>query len=158
MQTFLPYSDFEKTSKVLDYRRLGKQRLEARDCLVILTQEKLNILDNQFFYINKKYKNHPVVKLWKGYEEALKLYINNIIEEWINRGYNNSQIIYDINYNNLIYPHWLGNEKFHSSHRAALLCKNYDWYSQFNWREKPKINYYWRVTNEHNRRNSQDNI
>ena len=29
MQTFLPYSDFIKSAKCLDYRRLGKQRVEA---------------------------------------------------------------------------------------------------------------------------------
>ncbi len=29
MQTFLPYPDFEKTARVLDSRRLGKQRAEA---------------------------------------------------------------------------------------------------------------------------------
>ena len=28
MQTFLPYKDFGKTAKCLDYRRLGKQRVE----------------------------------------------------------------------------------------------------------------------------------
>lgn len=145
MQTFLPYPDFIKTAKVLDYRRLGKQRLEARDCLSILTQEKLNITENQFYYINKKYKNHPVVKLWRGYEESLKFYINCIIEEWINRGYKNSQVFYDIDFNNLTYPHWLGNEKFHSSHKSSLLYKNYSWYSQFGWSENPEINYYWDV-------------
>ena len=29
MQTFLPYESFEDTAKVLDYRRLGKQRVEG---------------------------------------------------------------------------------------------------------------------------------
>jgi hypothetical protein len=29
MQTFLPYPDFKKSIKALDYRRLGKQRVEA---------------------------------------------------------------------------------------------------------------------------------
>jgi len=29
MQTFLPYPDFEASLRALDYRRLGKQRLEA---------------------------------------------------------------------------------------------------------------------------------
>ena len=29
MQTFLPYESFEESAKVLDYRRLGKQRVEG---------------------------------------------------------------------------------------------------------------------------------
>ena len=29
MQTFLPYADFERSAKSLDYKRLGKQRVEA---------------------------------------------------------------------------------------------------------------------------------
>jgi hypothetical protein len=29
MQTFLPYEDFTLSAQVLDYRRLGKQRVEA---------------------------------------------------------------------------------------------------------------------------------
>jgi hypothetical protein len=40
-------------------------------------------------------------------------------------------------------PPWLGIEEFHSSHRAALLAKDYDWYSQWGWVEKPVIDYWW---------------
>ena len=29
MQTFLPYPSFEESAKVLDWRRLGKQRVEG---------------------------------------------------------------------------------------------------------------------------------
>jgi len=29
MQTFLPYADFKLSTRVLDYKRLGKQRVEA---------------------------------------------------------------------------------------------------------------------------------
>lgn len=42
-------------------------------------------------------------------------------------------------------PPWLGNKQFHSAHRAILLAKNYDWYKQFGWAEKPaeKVNGKW---------------
>ena len=33
MQTFLPYKDIQKSVKCLDYRRLGKQRVEAMQIL-----------------------------------------------------------------------------------------------------------------------------
>lgn len=42
-------------------------------------------------------------------------------------------------------PVWFGNEAFHSSHRAALLYKNEDYYRQFNWEELPKYEYIWPV-------------
>lgn len=29
MQTFLPYPDFKKSAQCLDYRRLGKQRVDS---------------------------------------------------------------------------------------------------------------------------------
>lgn len=144
MQTFLSYSDFYFSADVLDYRRLGKQRLEGRDCYVVCTEDQIEgVTDLQYYYIMKRFKNHPIVKMWTGYEECLKLYTNIIIDEWINRGYVNNIRRFDIDNRKLFCPDWLGNEAFHSSHRAALLAKNYDWYSQFGWSEEPKIDYVW---------------
>ena len=59
MQTFLPFSDFEKSAKALDYRRLGKQRIEAYQIWKVLTGQ------------TTAWKNHPAVKMWQGYEQAL---------------------------------------------------------------------------------------
>ncbi len=53
MQTFLPYPDFKRSAKVLDYRRLGKQRVEALQILKALQVE------------NYGWRNHPIVKMWK---------------------------------------------------------------------------------------------
>jgi len=39
VQTFLPYTDFIKSAKCLDYKRLGKQRVEAKQILNILLGE-----------------------------------------------------------------------------------------------------------------------
>ena len=39
MQTFLPYSSFDLTMECLDYRRLGKQRVEAFQILRALRGE-----------------------------------------------------------------------------------------------------------------------
>ena len=33
MQTFLPHRSFSKSAETLDYRRLGKQRVEAKQIL-----------------------------------------------------------------------------------------------------------------------------
>ena len=64
-----------------------------------------------------------------------------MITEWMRRGYNNNMEIYDVN--NMVKPHWLGKEEFHSSHRANLLRKDYEYYSQFGWKENPQDPYVW---------------
>ena len=73
MQTFLPYADFSKTAKCLDYKRLGKQRVEAKQILNILLDRTET----------KGWRNHPAVLMWVGYENALKIYYNMILDEWI---------------------------------------------------------------------------
>lgn len=135
MQTFLPYSDFRKSAKVLDYRRLGKQRVEALQILKALQIEDYG------------WKNHPIVKMWKGFENALIEYKNIMIDEWINRGYNNNMIIDEI-IDEIIYPKWLGNDELHSSHRSNLLGKDYEYYSKFNWNEEPGREYVWILTKD----------
>ncbi len=114
MQTFLPYADFEKSAQVLDYQRLGKQRVEAYQiyrCLINPT----------------RWKNHPAVKMWDGYRGALAEYHNAMIVEWIKRGYVNNMhyIIYEEKYE---YPWWLGNEDFHRAMRSRLIQKNKEFY------------------------------
>lgn len=135
MQTFLPYSDFKKTVEILDYRRLGKQRVE--------TYQVLNILLGRTQ--SKGWVNHPVTKMWRGYEEALKLYQNFTISEWINRGYKNNMSFEDINESKIIMPLWMGDERIHRSHRSNLLRKDFQYYSQY-FDEPTDIEYYWAVS------------
>ena len=121
MQTFLPYPDFIQSVKVLDYRRLGKQRVETFQVLNILLERKPT----------KGWRNHPVTRMWTGYEEALKLYQNFTILEWIDRGYNNNMKFETIDHKNILLPPWFGSDEFHKSHRSNLLRKDYEYYSQF---------------------------
>jgi hypothetical protein len=118
MQTFLPYSDFIKSVQSLDYRRLGKQRVE--------TYQVLNILLDRT--PSRGWRNHPVTKMWTGYEEALKLYQNITIGEWISRGYKNNMAFELVDKSALKFPDWLGNDDFHKSHRYKLSWKNWEWY------------------------------
>ena len=80
--------------------------------------------------------------MWKGYEEALLLYKNKMIEEWILRGYNNTMDMIGLS-DNIEMPRWLGNSKLHASHRSNLLRKDYEYYSKFNWEESDDMEYYW---------------
>ena len=137
MQTFLPYKDFQKSLEVLDYRRLGKQRVEAMQILNILRERTER----------PGWRNHPIVRMWDGYDNALAKYHNLCILEWVRQGYNNNMKFEEIT-GDIVYPHWLGNEKFHSSHRANLLRKDYKYYSQFGWKENSELPYVWLDTDK----------
>jgi hypothetical protein len=132
MQTFLPYESFAMSAKALDYRRLGKQRVEAMQILDALKRRKGG------------WVNHPAVRMWRGYEDALKQYQRAMILEWMIRGYvNNMAIPAYVPKRNILLPWWLGEPLLHSSHRANLRRKDPDWYRDFT--EDPKTPYYWPV-------------
>jgi hypothetical protein len=136
MQTFLPYPDFQQSVKCLDYRRLGKQRVEARQILTALRGG------------SKGWVNHPATKMWRGYEPMLEVYLVFCINEWVARGYKNSMPYPDTDYAGRVatafrIPWWLGNEPFHASHRSNLLRKDPAHYGQFGWSEPPTLEYVW---------------
>lgn len=147
MQTFLPYRSFLKTARVLDNRRLGNQRNEAKVILKTLLG------------MSSGWRNHPAVKMWRGHEGALCLYLKAIIEEWQRRGFKNSkqrvEILPDCKVNlvmegetpvvigSLTLPDWLGNPKSHASHRSNLIRKLPTHYKQFGWKEPDDLPYVW---------------
>lgn len=189
--TFLVDEDFGVSAGMLNWQRLGKQRVEAKQILTII--EDLNYLGDLFSYpyhpdinlqswiqtITKYYKNlpfcivirdvpmalekislaeyqsiakpkknhkiiplsfyrryinptdhlinlnyalHPCVRMWFHHPEALKLYINAHINEWIARGYRNTMKIYDCD-DNPPRPSWTYDINIHHNHRAILLAK-----------------------------------
>ena len=132
MQTFLPYPNIEKSLKVLDNQRLGKQRVEAYQILNILTGRTKT----------KGWRNHPAVKMWKGHVNALKLYFNKSVEEWVSRGYKNNMKLERIR-GRIVFPKWFENRKFHSSHRSNLLRKDKKHYGKFGWKEPNNLDYVW---------------
>jgi hypothetical protein len=134
MQTFLPYNDFIHSVQVLDYRRLGKQRVETFQVLNVLLERT----------DTRGWRNHPVTRMWRGYEESLKLYQNITILEWIGRGYKNNMKMEDVDANQLVFPEWFGNTDFHRSHRSNLLRKNFNYYSEF-FDEPTDLEYVWPV-------------
>lgn len=147
MQSFLVSTgSFDETAQTLDNKRLNKQTLEAWQCLMTMTE-----LDPQGNHRTPKgWSNHPVVKMWRGYETVLLAYIESTYREWISRGYKStlldkSKMTYDRALSmgrvseSYVLPPWMSNDDYFSrlcsTHRTALLCKNYDWYKQFNWPE-----------------------
>jgi hypothetical protein len=120
MITFLPYSDFKQSAQCLDYRRLGKQRLEAHQILRTLRKEIIG------------WPHHPATRMWAGYEGALWLYTIEIIGEWRSRGYKDSMLekVSSLcpTVPGQLFPPWLGDENVHRSHRANLVRKDPGYY------------------------------
>lgn len=138
MQTFLPYPDFMASAKVLDDKRLGKQRVECLQILRCLAG------------LTDGWKNHPAVKMWRGNPSCLSVYGITVCKEWRGRGFKDTVLIslYNIHPDGppgSVFPSWLGNPAFHAAHRAALLAKDPEHYGQFRWTEEPKIEYIWPV-------------
>ena len=129
MQTFLPYPDFKKSLQALDYRRLGKQRVEAYQIIRAIKY-------------GGGYRNHPAVKMWRGHINALKLYYNLSLDEWVGRGYRNNMRKMPIR-GKIAYPQWFGRKNFHAAHRSNLLRKDLHFYGQYNWSEPPDLPYLW---------------
>ena len=151
MQSFLtsPYS-FEQTSAELDNKRLHKQTLEAWQCLLTIT----NLDPDGNHREPKGWSNHPVARMWRGYETALVSYISATYFEWRSRGYKSTLLektyrTYDkaLSLNrispDLVLPPWMTDTEYYlklcSTHRNALLSKHYDWYTQFKWPEDTGI-------------------
>jgi len=135
MQTFLPFPSFSESAKVLDSRRLGKQRVETFQILRALTDPTYG------------WQNHPAVKMWRGHVPALALYGLAICSEWRARGFRDSceAKILPFLSDGCSLPEWLGDEPFHASHRSNLLRKDPQHYGQFNWTETPDLPYLWPI-------------
>jgi hypothetical protein len=116
MQTFLPYPNYIRSVQSLDNKRLGKQRVEAKQIIDILEGKPA------------RWKNHPAVLMWVGYTNSLKYYCNCCINEWIKRGFNNTMIKYNVDHQNED-PWWIGDENFHRAMRARLIEKDKEFYS-----------------------------
>lgn len=130
MQTFFPYSDPRRSAAVLDDRRLGKQRVETFQILRALTWPTYG------------WKNHPAVRMWRGFVPGLVAYGLAGVDEWRSRGRadaTRSALLefsggvepqWDTLHDEGRLPPWVGDEALHLSHRSALVRKDPDHYRQ----------------------------
>lgn len=139
MQTFLPYKSFIKSLSCLDDKRLGKQRVEAMQILNALQPGSTS-----------RWRNHPAVKMWRGYESELMAYMDIAIYVWVERGFKNtmrmnhpflSRFLKD---SFSVKIEWLTDD-FCAAHRSNLLRKNFEYYSKFGWKESTDLPYIWPV-------------
>lgn len=129
MQTFLPYDDYVRSLSCLDNKRLGKQRVEAKQILTALS-------DPQYGW-----QHHPAVNMWRGYEALLIEYHNVAITIWTRRGFKNTMKLLPSRSDFKTPPWWGG--PIHASHRSNLLRKDPEHYGQYGWKESPDMPYYW---------------
>lgn len=129
MQTFLPVACFKSSAQMLDYRRLGKQRVECLQLIRAITGYSTG------------WANHPAAHMWQWNVTALMRFHDICIDEWVRRGYRNTMPKFEVR--SYTMPIWFGDDDFHSRHRAALLAKDPEHYQKFDWKEQPAINYLW---------------
>jgi len=133
VNTFVTHDDPVQCAKNLDYRRLGKQRVEAKQILDILLKPE-NPEDS-----TKAWSHHPAVLMWRGYTNGLKFYLNCMIEEWVHRGYNNNMNLeeYAVSASGdsketgppvIKLPWWFTCRQFQLAHQCALLRKDNKYY------------------------------
>ena len=156
MQTFVPLPNFTESMRCLDKTRLGNQ----------VWREGLTL-------IRGGWPNHPASKMWRGHEYQLGVYLLagcGVLTERSGKSY--PQVVDKIvtemkKFPDTGLPLWLGDEKFHASHRSNLLRKVLEaeqkakdfptdrnianaiyqrqWYSQFNWSDPIDLPYVWPV-------------
>lgn len=148
MQTFITSKYAAQIAQDLDNKRLHKQALEAWQILMVLCEVDPEGNDRK----PKGWVNHPAVKMWRGSEYYLYYYACHMVDEWVNRGYKSTlkqklfKTILAADKKGIVNlggginePSWWLDEetmkKVISSHRRALLVKNYEWYHNLEWAE-----------------------
>lgn len=142
MQTFLPSPSFTASARFLDNQRLGKQRVEAKQILIALDVSVGEHRGNTA----SRWRNHPAVKMWRGFEPALARYAATVCQVWRQRGFRDTlleQFESICGDEPCLAPPWLGFDAVHSSHRSNLLRKFPEWYGRFGWSESQDLPYVW---------------
>lgn len=146
MQTFVPYANSHLSAASLDNKRLNKQLLEGRQIYGILASNKST----------GAWVNHPAVKMWRNYDNALYAYLKAIKEECVLRGIQtqkNWEAIEKMHYwnwnrgSNIVMPPWWNDDRVHESHRNNLYVKDSEYYYDFFDAKRvtccEKCNYWW---------------
>nr|WP_211177178.1 MSMEG_6728 family protein [Pseudonocardia acidicola] len=145
----MPSPDFAASAAALDDRRLGRQRAEALQVLRALLRDHYG------------FKHHPAVRMWEGHAEGVACYGLAVCAEWTARGRPDTvadSIRAELAAAGLppprpqaelaaagALPDWLGDDRLHRSHRAALLRKDVAHYEPLFGADDPRLPYFWPV-------------
>jgi len=136
MQTFITSHIHAVTAMSLDMKRLGKQRVEAKQIMLAIENPDYG------------WQNHPAVNMWRGWHNALAVYGFLICKEWRNRGYKDTLLPFfedRIRHDGEPYtPGWI-TAKLIRSHRSNLIRKMPEHYGKL-WPDVPNdLPYVWPV-------------
>lgn len=120
---------------MLDYKRLGKQRVETLQIANVLASGRTT----------GGWVNHPAVRMWRGRLENLIQYGLVICREWKARGYKDTceEKLLAIATPSLIVPTWMGDERLHLSHRSKLISKLPEHYRPLFPDDPDNLDYFW---------------
>jgi hypothetical protein len=86
------------------------------------------------------WRHHPVVKMWRGHDEALVSYTAAICGEWRRRGFTDTCLAKLVDEAGIeprpqaelraegLLPPWLGRRSLHRAYQSVLVRKDPDWY------------------------------
>jgi hypothetical protein len=124
LYTYLPYESFEETMACLDDATLIQQSQHAYRILCVNLRNRPG-----------RRSQNIMVKLWKGYEHALWLYLLASCAELGKRGYVDesprARFLVDFTGLPLRYPQWIGYKGLREVHRGLLLAKDPVHYAHF---------------------------
>lgn len=116
MQTFVPIpNSMVESLMVLDWRRLGKQRVETYQ----LMRTNLGI--------TRGWRSHPAARMWLGHERALSQYGAISCRLWRHMGHRDTLLphfeLWEKELPDTGRPRWWGDARVHISHQSNLLRK-----------------------------------
>jgi hypothetical protein len=123
VNTFICERSFSLSASRLDWRRLGKQRLEVAQMMRALTGGM------------RGWASHPAVLAWTGHERAMAEFGLACHWEWISRGYQDTTMgrLADCTATlpDTGRPWWIGDPTYLAHVRAVLVAKDPGWYGQW---------------------------
>ena len=149
VNTFLPYASLEATARALDFRRLGKQRVEAWQIWNVLRRaeevhppsdglgdapwDAKRAWAEEAARLWKKatgkrlgWATHPAVVLWVGHRNGLALYYNAMLVGWEVRGGHNRILQPLLVPEETTLPAWTRSPALHNAFRWKLITKELD--------------------------------
>lgn len=122
VQVFVPQPDIVESLNILDKRRLAKQRVEAKQLIdTILNRPMANGQPRT------GWRNHPAAVMFRQYLPCLIYYYNMSLVIHEGRGGKNEKLQPESlpveSLDDIVYPHWWGDDSIHRTHRGRLLFK-----------------------------------
>jgi len=134
MQTFVPEDTPERIAGTLDFRRLGKQRVEVLQILRALTGG------------SHGWRTHPATVMWADNPGGLAHYGVTICDHWVELGYKDTcrdKIAGIVTPDPDDLPWWWGHAQVMESHRSNLIRKDPGFYERL-WPGTPRdLPYLW---------------